>query len=147
MKTKIIKGSEEFLDGIAEIFDCYRVFYKAQSDILNSKRFMRERLQKGDSVIFIALSDQKSIVGFTQLYPSFSSVSMKRVWVLNDLFVVPECRKMGIGGAIMEAALEFARSDGATRVSLSTAKDNQARQLYEQMGFQESSFKFYNYSM
>ena len=144
---KITKASIEYLDGIAEIFDNYRVFYNVQSDISNSANFIYERIKKEDSIIFIAFSEENSIVGFTQLYPSFSSVSMKRVWVLNDLFVLAEPRKSGIGSALVKTAIEFAKKDGAIRVSLSTAKDNPAKKLYEQLGFVESSFKFYNYSI
>jgi len=38
------------------------------------------------------MSSADQLMGFAQLYPSFSSVSMKRLWILNDLFVSSEAR-------------------------------------------------------
>lgn len=70
-----------------------------------------ERLQKGDSVILVA-EDSEICIGFTQLFPSHSSVSMQRAWILTDLFVVPEYRRWGVGCDLIKAAIEFGRRDG-----------------------------------
>ncbi|SEA31436.1 Ribosomal protein S18 acetylase RimI [Arachidicoccus rhizosphaerae] len=147
MKCRITEGTLEHLDDIALIFDQYRVFYNAASDISSCKQFLQERFSQKDSKIFIAVSDTANILGFTQLYPTFSSVSMKRVWILNDLFVRAEVRKSGIGKSLIEHAIAFAKKDGAVRLSLSTAQDNPAQFLYEAIGFKQSGFKFYNYSL
>jgi hypothetical protein len=83
---EVLLAHVEHLQEVSKLFDRYRVFYKQSSDIEAAKAFLQERFQKHDSIIFVAL-DNELIVGFTQLYPSFSSVSMKRAWILNDLFV------------------------------------------------------------
>ncbi|MEO1522663.1 MAG: hypothetical protein AAFU78_18045 [Cyanobacteria bacterium J06633_2] len=84
---KIIQAHLEHLDAVSWLFDNYCVFYQQPSDLNAAKTFLRDRLQNSDSAIFVAVEDALQIVGFTQLYPSFSSVSMERIWILNDLFV------------------------------------------------------------
>ena len=86
-------------------------------------------------------------VGFTQLYPMFSSVSAARTFILNDLFVVQEARRKGVGIELLKAATRFGRSVGAIRLSLSTAIDNQTAQaLYESLGWVRDT-EFYAYSL
>jgi GNAT superfamily N-acetyltransferase len=86
-------------------------------------------------VVLLAES-QGQAVGFTQLYPSFSSVSMARVFVLNDLFVAPMARRLGVGEALLTAAADHARQLGGVRLSLNTDVQNMpAQALYESMGW------------
>jgi GNAT superfamily N-acetyltransferase len=90
-------------------------------------------------VLFVALlnSDGQEIpAGLTQLYPSFSSTSMRRLWILNDLYVTPEARGHGVGRALLEAAREHAERTRAKGLELMTARDNKAAQaLYDSMGW------------
>lgn len=125
------------LDVLATLFDGYRVFYGQSSDPVLARTFIEERLQCGESVIFIARDDgRREALGFTQLYPMFSSVSARRIWVLNDLFVTPAARKRGVARALMERARDFATEAGALRLILETAEDNRAAQaLYESLGY------------
>jgi ribosomal protein S18 acetylase RimI-like enzyme len=97
-------------------------------------------------VVFLALLDDatRTSVGFVQLYPSFSSVSMKPIWILNDLFVAPQARRAGVARSLLEAACELARSTGAARLRLSTAKDNEAaKALYLASGYRSVEFDQY----
>jgi GNAT superfamily N-acetyltransferase len=120
---------------LAELFDGYRCFYEQPSDLEGARRFLRARLEARESVVFVAERDG-SLVGFTQLYPSFSSGSMRRVWILNDLFVAPEQRRGGVGGALMAKAEAFAQDDGAKGLVLATQKTNaRAKALYESRGW------------
>src|SRR6185312_3563816 len=120
---------------VVEMFDRYRQFYKQPPDANLAERFIRERLSRNESVIFVALQDNQP-VGFTQLYPKYSSVSAVKNWVLNDLFVENNHRKQGIGEALIKTAMEFAKREGATYVQLETAADNYtAQSLYEAIGF------------
>lgn len=125
------------LDALAPLFDGYRVFYKQASDPALARAFIEERLQRDESVIFIALDGwNRAALGFTQLYPMFSSVAARRIWVLNDLFVVPAARKRGVARALMDCARDFATEAGALRLILETAEDNHAAQaLYESLGY------------
>jgi GNAT superfamily N-acetyltransferase len=91
----ISKAGKSDLAELSKAFDAYRVFYKKQSDVEAAHNFLAERLSLGDAVIIIARNQSGVLVGFTQLYPSFSSTRMQRLWILNDLFVFPEFRGLG----------------------------------------------------
>ena len=134
------------LEEVAQLFDQYRVFYQATSDLQAARDFLEERLQNKESVIFAARKGDR-LIGFTQLYPSFSSVSMKPIWVLNDLFVEASSRKLGVAKLLMGTAENFARENGAVRLSLATQVENQiAHSLYESRGYIKD-FAFYHYSL
>ena len=123
------------LPRVAELFDGYRQFYGQPADPDAARHFLRERLQAGDSVILVA-DKEKRLAGFVQLYPSFSSVSMKRVWILNDLFVAPAHRRGGVGRALMASAEDFARATSTKGLLLATQKTNgPAKSLYEARGW------------
>jgi ribosomal protein S18 acetylase RimI-like enzyme len=133
---------------VAALFDGYRKFYRAASDIEGARRFLAERLANRQSVIILASVAAKA-AGFTQLYPSFSSLSMAPVLVLNDLFVSPEARGHGVGRALLDAAAEYGRQVGAVRLVLQTeATNTPAQALYERAGWKrELSFWSYNLSL
>ncbi|MGW8319501.1 MAG: GNAT family N-acetyltransferase [Candidatus Promineifilaceae bacterium] len=142
----LIRADLEHLDRLAPLFDAYRVFYEQPSDLAAARAYLWERLRNLESVIFLAL-DRDQALGFTQLYPSFSSVSLERVWILYDLYVVPEARRQGIGRALMERARTFARESGAKALLLETAVDNLAAQaLYESLGYVRDT-GFYHYEL
>ncbi|MEG4793532.1 GNAT family N-acetyltransferase [Microcoleus sp. LAD1_D1] len=134
------------LDEVTRLFDRYRIFYGQVSDLDAARQFIQMRFQQGDSTILIALDELRS-VGFTQLYPSFSSFSMKRLWILNDLFVEETARRQGVGTQLMQAAETFARQTGAVRIALCTQMTNQSAQsLYESRGYVKDEV-FYHYSL
>lgn len=134
----------DHLDQLVSLFDAYRQFYAQPSDLAGAKTFLANRIAHGESVIFIAYLEDKA-VGFTQLYPSFSSVSMKRVWVLNDLFVAPEARRKGVADALMQRAEQFATDTHAKGLALETALDNtSAQSLYERRNWTRGT-DFYTY--
>jgi ribosomal protein S18 acetylase RimI-like enzyme len=133
------------LAALAILFDAYRVFYKQESDPPAAERFLRDRFRQRDSTIFMATQGDSEAVGFVQLYPSFSSVSMRRIFILNDLFVAPVARRTGVGDALIHASHTYASKEGAARLSLSTAIDNvSAQALYEGTGFKRDE-SFYQY--
>jgi GNAT superfamily N-acetyltransferase len=123
------------LDALAPLFDGYRRFYRQASDPAGARAVLAERIKRGESAIFVAFA-AGAIVGFTQLYPSFSSVSMERLWVLNDLFVAAEARGSGAGRALLERAERWAAETGAKGLILSTETTNlTAQRLYEACGW------------
>jgi ribosomal protein S18 acetylase RimI-like enzyme len=136
----------EDLEGVSNLFNFYRVFYQQTSDIEGAKTYIKKRLESKDSVIFV-VKDKQKYVGFTQLYPTFSSISMKRAWILNDLYVDAEARKQGIGELLLYKAKDYAIETGAKSISLSTAPDNySAQRLYEKNGYIRDS-QFYHYEL
>ncbi|MBD2034132.1 GNAT family N-acetyltransferase [Leptolyngbya sp. FACHB-321] len=143
---EVFQARLEHLEPVSQLFDQYRVFYKSPSELETARKFLQERFQKGDSMIFVA-SHNGTIVGFTQLYPSFSSVSMKRVWLLNDLFVEQTYRKQGVTKLLLCAAAKFAKQTEAIRISLATQISNVAAQsLYEALGYCKDE-AFHHYSL
>jgi len=123
------------LEELSGLFDEYRQFQKQPSDRDAARAFLKARFDHGESVLFIA-HDAGAPVGFAQLYPSFSSVSLARVFVLNDLFVNPAGRRRGVAAGLLAAVEAHAWALGAARVTLNVARDNEvAQQLYEACGW------------
>lgn len=147
--TLVRQATVDDLDRLAPLFDAYRMFYGRPSDLRLARAFLLERFLHQQSVVFLATDAQGTALGFTQLYPSFSSVSAARIFVLNDLFVRPEARGMGAGGKLLEAAADYGRAVGAVRLSLSTAIDNETAQaLYQAKGWaRDTAFFHYDLSL
>ncbi|OON64219.1 GNAT family N-acetyltransferase [Massilia sp. KIM] len=121
---------------VAPLFDAYRQFYGKPADPALAASFLRERLERDESTIFLATDADGRGIGFVQLYPSFSSVSAGRIYVLNDLFVAPAARGAAVGRGLLQAAADFGRQRGALRLVLSTAKTNtRAQALYTSAGW------------
>ena len=132
------------LDALVPLFDAYRQFYGQPTDAAAARLFLHERFNHGESVLFVA-HDTTLAVGFTQLYPSFSSVSLSRTFILNDLFVIASHRRKGVAAALLRAATDYARALGAVRVSLNTdIKNIAAQQTYEAEGWKRDH-EFYAY--
>ena len=137
---KIITATLNELEQIANLFNDYRQFYRKPSDIEGARTFLRERIENNQSVIFMAISPEGKPAGFTQLYPSFSSVSMKRLWVLNDLYVSPDFRRMGVGELLIERARQLGKETNASALMLETEVSNTTAQaLYDKTGFERST--------
>lgn len=100
LEYTIVRADLEHLEILAPLFDAYRVFYKQPTDLNGARRFLDERLSNLESVIFLALLDRQGL-GFTQMYPSYTSVSMERILILYDLYVIPDARRLGVGKALM----------------------------------------------
>jgi GNAT superfamily N-acetyltransferase len=144
----IMRATTTDLDAAAPLFDAYRQFYGQRSDVAAARAFLDERLRRDESVIFLAVADDAGgeALGFTQLYPSFSSVSLRRLWILNDLFVAPNGRRGGVGRRLLERAREWAIETEAKGLVLATAVTNStARALYESCGWQpDDEFQHYH---
>lgn len=135
------------LDAITPLFDAYRQFYREQPDLVLARRFLRERLQRKESTILIALDKDGTTVGFAQLYPCFSSEKAMPMFILNDLFVIPASRRLGVGRLLLDAAADFGRKAGAASLTLATAVSNTpAQSLYETAGWTRDT-EFYTYNL
>jgi GNAT superfamily N-acetyltransferase len=139
----IRKATPEDIEQLSVLFDLYRVHYYQPSDIMAAKKFLLERMKNNESVIFIAAINDK-LVGFTQLYPVFSSVSIKKAWVLNDLYVHASVRKQGVAAQLLEAAKQHGIQTQSRYLVLQTHLDNfTAQSVYEKNGWQRLTDIFY----
>ena len=142
-----MRAERKDLEDVIPLFDDYREFYEADSNHAAARAFLTERTDRDESVIFVAYARRPhQAVGFTQLYPSFSSVSLKRLWILNDLFVHSDARRRGVARALLERARQHALETGAKGLVLNTAVTNTPAQiLYESCGWhREDEFLQYN---
>ena len=144
--TTISRAGPADLDALAQLFDAYRQFYEQPSDLPRARQWLRERLRFGESMVLVAKRGGIA-VGFTQLYPMFSSVRTAKTWILNDLYVDANARRGGIARSLLDAAAKFAREDGAAGISLETTQDNAAaRALYRAAGWNEDATQWYSLS-
>ena len=146
MHLSIRRAGPDDLDQLATLFDAYRRFYDQPGDLPRARDFLRERLQRDESVILLAVQDG-AVIGFTQLYPVFSSVRTAPIWLLNDLYVAEPKRRGGIARGLLDAAAQFARESGAVGLMLETSRDNTpARALYCAAGWNEDGSQWYSLS-
>ena len=139
----IRKATIDDLGAVAPLFDQYRQFYEQAPDLAAATDFLRARIEAGESTILVAIDDG-DMTGFCQLYPIFSSVSMRRAWLLNDLYVVGSARGKGVATALLSAADEFGRGQQAKWLLLQTGATNGAAQaLYEKNGWLKEHDLFY----
>jgi GNAT superfamily N-acetyltransferase len=151
------------LDILVPLFDGYRQFYKQESNLEGARSFLRQRLKSNESVVYIAFlpdfvqagaklpdnqvgttnqnseSNEDQAVGFTQIYPFYSSVSMEHMLILNDLYIKPEFRALGVGTALIDTVKNLCRDLDQKGVALQTAFDNPAQKLYEREGFKKDT--------
>lgn len=134
MKTrKAIKSDSKDL---SRLFDKYRMFYEKETDLQAAEKFLNERIQNGDSEIFVTENEERRIIGFVQLYPIFSSTRMQKLWLLNDLFVDENYRGKGISLSLINESKKLCKQTDACGLILETAKTNEiGNNLYPKTGF------------
>ena len=144
---RITQATLEHLDLLTPLFVKYREFYGALPFPDSSRAFLEKRLRRKETVNYLALADDddKKLLGFCQLYPSFSSLSLKRVWILNDIYVAEDARRQLVADNLMRTAKKMAKETHAVRLRVSTSSDNEvAQKTYESIGFREDT-EFKNY--
>jgi ribosomal protein S18 acetylase RimI-like enzyme len=134
---------------LAVRFDAYRVFYRADSDPVKTEAFVRRLITQGTARFFLAREAEAApLLGFVHLMPSISTVAMRPMWLLEDLYIIPEARQSGVATALMRHAEAFARETGAERLTLATAHDNtRAQALYRQLGYVRDDHFWYYHRM
>jgi GNAT superfamily N-acetyltransferase len=136
MDIQIHRADATHIDNVASLFDAYRGFYGQPSNLTQSCAFIAERIARDESVIFFARDDTGDVLGFVQLFPTFSSIHAHRTWLLGDLFTAPAARGRGVATQLMNTARAFALLTGAKGLVLETATDNLgAQRLYESLGY------------
>lgn len=141
---RIIPADLEHLDQLTPMFVHYRELYGAMPQQQASKAFLTERLQKQEAIILLAFIED-TLVGFCLVYPSFSSVSLRPIWILNDLYVAEGQRRKQAAKKLLQAITEQARANNAVRLRVSISVNNEiAQRLYESADFLEDRH-FRNY--
>lgn len=132
---------------LGRLFDAYRVFYGAAPEPIKADAFVHGLITHGKTHFFLARQTAGApLLGFVHLMPSISTVAMRPIWLLEDLFVAPAARQAGVATALMQYAESFARETGAERLTLATAHDNtRAQSLYRQLGYlRDEHFWYYH---
>lgn len=130
----IIQATINHLDDLVPLFNDYRIFYRQKSNTIAVKDFLKERLTKQDSIIYITYINNIA-VGFTQLYFLYSSVSMKPMYVLNDLYIDINYRNKNIGTTLINKAKALCKKKGYKGLIIQTENTNPAQHLYQREGF------------
>ncbi len=145
---RIVQATLEHLDLLTPLFIKYREFYGELPFPDSSRKFLETRLKRKESVIYMALADEEDrLLGYCQLYPSFSSLSLKRVWILNDIFVAEDARRMLVADRLLQTAKQMAKDTNAVRMRVATSVSNEvAQKTYESIGFREDT-RFKNYTL
>ena len=137
------KAKKKDLEQLSILFDKYRIFYKRKGDVATAKQFLKKRMKRKESVIFVA-EERDELIGFTQLFPIFSSTNMMRTWLLNDLYVNEKSRGVGAATALLNAAKQFGKETNSKWLLLQTASDNfTAQKVYEKNGWTKETDIFY----
>jgi ribosomal protein S18 acetylase RimI-like enzyme len=140
----IRKATIQDLEQLTTLFDKYLVFYKKPSNLEKQKSYLKERIENDEAIIFIAFDDKikDKAIGFTLIYPTFSSVLLSKILILNDLYVDPSIRKNGIGQKLILKSIELAKDLQVNLIRLRTAKNNViAQELYHKMGFVRDEYQ------
>jgi len=144
---KIERATLQHLTAVAGLFDLYRQFYAQPADLDKARRYIKERIENNQSVIYLATDEKGRGLGFTQLYASFCSVDAAPIWILYDLYVDAAARQQGVGTALMNRARLLACETGAVRIELETSVNNKSAQsVYERLGYVRNT-EFYGYSL
>lgn len=142
---EIVQANINHLQPLAELFNAYRIFYRKSSDIPGARAYLKERINRKEAVVFIALKENE-MVGFTLLYPLFSSTNMRKMWLLNDLFVTPQFRGQKISKALIAVAQNHCKATEGQGISLETEISNvPGNALYPKMGFEKDQAHHFYY--
>lgn len=145
---KVKKAEVNDIKELSKLFDSYRVFYEKKTDLKSAEKFLLERIQNNESQIFV-VENNSNLVGFVQLYPIFSSTRMRRLWLLNDLFVDEKHRGQGVSVLLINRAKKLCEQTNACGLILETAKSNiVGNQLYPKTGFVlDTEHNFYSWDL
>lgn len=150
MNTDLIirQANIQDLPYIVPIFDSYREYFKQQRNPAEVEAFLFDKFEHMESVIFIAEQDSE-VIGFAQLYPIFSSLTLQRVWLLNDFFISEGFRHSGFGKQLFAKVKEFSLLTKAKGIELSVEHINEkAWGFWESQGFKlDEEFRYYFFKL
>lgn len=132
------------LDKLTPLFDDYRQHFKQSSDQAAVREYLRARLESEQALIYLAQSDD-DLHGFVVLYPSFSSIGLAPIWILNDFYLKSGNNKRLMAKQLLDKISEDCRQAGVIRIEVTTRKENhKLHRLYKDYGF-EKDYKYDHY--
>jgi len=144
--VSIVRADEYNVGEAAGVFDLFRQFFGEQTDIKACEEFLVARQKAEESIVFFARDDVGNVLGFTQLYPIFSSVPFRRDLLLGDLFVSEISRGKGVGRKLLEAAKSYgAEVESKGMLLVTDIANTKAQALYESFGFERDNERYYYY--
>lgn len=114
--------SEKYIDQFVIVVDEYRKFCGFNLSPEATKGFFKNLHKENKAATFIAISEEYEIMGFINLYPSYSTLSLRKIWILNDLGVSSRFRRLGVAQALIKKSIEFAKESGSIRIELKLQK-------------------------
>lgn len=145
-RLKIHRVRRTEVRSVVPLFEAYRRFYRRTSDPVAAYRYLSERIARDQAIIFVA-RERAEPLGFTLIYPTFSSLALRPLWILNDLYVRPVARRRGIARQLLDRAVAEARAARAAGLILDTARTNRgAQRLYSTEGWVRDE-KFLHYEL
>lgn len=106
---------------------------KSAADILNG---LERTAEHAPNIRYVVAENDFGVTGICAIETSFSTWHAKPYIIINDVFVDPKHRKAGIGSALMQFVMDYAREIGCCRVDLFVESDNaSAQRFYEHFGF------------
>ena len=149
MPCRIEAASAADLNELVRLYIDYRLFYGEPPEQERAAAFIRDRVTQSSGRYFLAWNEAasgRSAIGFVHLMSSTNTLVMRPIWLLEDLYVDPSARGLGVATSLLRYAEDFARSTGAERLTLATAHDNlTAQHIYKKLGYvREDHFWYFH---
>ena len=121
---------------LVELIKGYFAFYRTSFPAASKVERLLDILDQDPSRGVELVADEGGqLRGFAGLYACFDTLVADRILVMNDLFVDPAFRNHGVGAALFDASLAYAKAHGYVRLDWVTASDNQdAQRFYDRHG-------------
>lgn len=105
------------------------------------RRFLADLTASSHTFLFVAESGGQTVAFISGELREGSPTFRQRTWAsVDDVFVEPESRNLGIGRALLQSVEAWAKERGANGISLQVAAANRrGRKFYEELGFREVS--------
>jgi GNAT superfamily N-acetyltransferase len=131
----IAQATSRDVPAVLPLFDAYRAFFAGHRGIDESRRFLEARFAREESVVFVAWIGREA-AGFAQLYPLWSSWYCRRMWFLSDLYVHDAMRMRGLGRALIERVIAYAKETNASSVIVELPhSEPRLHEFYAKLGF------------
>ncbi len=127
------------------LFAGYQRFYEVPdpNDEANLAFFTRF-CEPSDAGLLLGCWDGDDLVGFANIYWTFSSTRVADIALMNDLFVAERARGRGLARGLLDACAEAGRARGCAALAWETAPDNTtAQRVYDATGATRSEWFAY----